>query len=264
MFNLDSIQTKSVAIHASSMVNPKLAKVVVAFTGDCDADFVQSELSKALNGQGAPVEGSFRFANIEGLGNVAVGFIRANREVRMPTSNEMRASYKVLSSNILMSNEDRSLWEVKKGKNATYLTRHSNDDLSELLDICTANVHPLSSETHAVNASVKPEKYDLVAFVNNIGDTDYGFALASNESNTKVVAYSTKSSMVIPNSAIIESREFKIDPLLAKTIKNKVEADTKDGSTADMESYYRELFAYDPQYMQEVIDIVRGMSKSIA
>lgn len=264
MLNLNNLRTKSVAIHASRMINPKLAKVVVAYTGDVDCDFVQMELSRVLNGKGKPVEGSFRKASIEGIGNVAVGYIRANREVRMPSSMELKASYKVMSSNILMSNEDRSLWEVKRGKNATYLTRHGNDDLSELLDVCTASVHPMSTETHAVNASVKPEKYDLVAFVNNIGDLDYGFALASDSISTKVVAYSSKSAIVVPNSAIIESREFRIDPIIAKSIKNRVEATTQDGSTADMEEYYRELYSYNPEYMEEVIQAIREMAQSIA
>nr|DAH48050.1 MAG TPA: hypothetical protein [Caudoviricetes sp.] len=259
------LSSRAVSIRASRMVNDRVAKVLIAYYGKCTPEFIENQIAQQLNGLGAVVEGSFKEVAAEGVsGRVAVGYVRVNREVRMPTQAELRASYRVLSSNILMSNDDRTLWEVKKGKNATYLARHGNEDLSELLELCTAKVTPNSSERAALNASVRPEQYDFVSFVNECGDRDYGFVLASSDKKTKVVSYNMKTAVVVPNDAVLSSVQCTIDPILAKAVKRKVEADTKDGSVADMEDYYRTLFSYDPDYMQEFIDDVKALEKSIA
>ena len=259
------LPSRAVSIRASRMINDRVAKVLVSYYGKCTPEFIQAQVTQSLNGLGSVVEGSFHDVTAEGIsGRAAVGYVRVNREVRMPTQAELRASYRVLSSNILMSNEDRTLWEVKKGKNATYLARHGNEDLSELLDLCTAKVNVNSSERAALNASIRPEQYDFASFVNECGDRDYGFVLAASSKNCKIVSYNMKAAVVVPNDAVLSSVSCTIDPILAKTIKRKVEADTKDGSVADMEDYYRTLFAYDPEYMQEIIDDVKELEKSIA
>lgn len=265
MFDLNlGNNARSVSVVASRMVSPRVAKVVVSYAGNVDCDFVQQEIARMFNGQASVVESSFRPMNCDGYAKMASCFIRANREIRMPSQKELKASYRVLSSNVLMSNEDRTLWEVKKGANTTYLTRHSNDDLSHLLDLVTANSHPRSSVTTALSASVVPEKYDLVAFVNALGDLDVGFVMASNSESTKVVSYASKKAVIVSNASIVDSRECKIDPQLVKAVKRKVEADTKDGSISDMETYYKALYSYDTQYMQEVLDAVRDLGNTLA
>ena len=263
--DLHDLPARAVSIRASRMINDRVAKVLISYFGKCDASYIQSQVSKQLNGLGSIVEGSFHDVDVEGSsGKAAVGYVRVNREVRMPTQSELRASYRVLSSNILMSNEDRTLWEIKKGKNATYLARHGNEDLSELLELCTAKVTANSSERSALNASVRPEQYDFATFVNEVGDRDYGFVLASSNKKSKIVSFNMKTAVVIPNESVIASVQVTIDPILAKTIKRKVEADTKDGSLADMEDYYKTLYSYDPEYMKEFIDDVKELEKSIA
>lgn len=262
--NLKDLDSSGVAIIASSMVNDKLAKVIISYSGKVDRNIIARQVSNQLKGLGSIVESSFRPLEVDGLGKMAVGYVRANREVRMPTDSEIKANYRVLSSNILRSNEDRSLWEIKKGKNTTYLARHGNDDLSELVGLCTASAHPTSCVTLAVQASVKPENYDFVSFVNEFGEMDYGFVVSANTKQSKVVAYSNRDVKVVDNSAVVDAMEIKIDPLTAKAVKQRVMADTKDGSTADMVDYYRELFSYDEEYMDKFIDDVKQMSKEIA
>lgn len=262
--NLKEIPSGSnIGIVAHNMLSEKLAKVVVSYTGEFDEQKINQSIAQQMKGLASVVESSFRPLRVAGLGKMALGYVKANREVRMPSQDEIKAGYRVLSSNILRSNEDRSLWEIKKGKNATYLARHGNDDISELVSLCTANAHPTSCVTAAVNASVRPESYDFVTFVNKFGDLDYGFVTASNDQMSKVVAYSDKQAVVIDNQHIVEAREVQIDPLTAKAVKKRVMADTKDGSVADMESYYRELFSYDEAYMREFIDDIKEMSKEL-
>lgn len=262
--NIKNLASSGVAIIASSMVNDRLAKVVISYNGKVTASDIAKAVSTQLKGLGSVVESSFRDLHVDGLGKMAVGYIKANREVRMPTDAEIKANYKVLSSNILRSNEDRTLWEVKKGKNTTYLARHGNDDLSELVNLCTANARPTSCVTLAVQASVKPENYDFVSFVNEFGEMDYGFVVSANAQKSKVVAYSNRDVKTVDNTAVVDAFEVKIDPLTAKAVKRKVLADTKDGSTADMVDYYRELFSYDEDYMNEFLDDIKQMSKEIA
>ena len=264
MIDLKNINTRSVSIVASRMVSDKLAKVMISCAGNCTPDFIAAEVSKELGGMGSVVESSFKRADVEGRNNLAVGFVRVNREVRVPTTNELKANYRKLSDNVMMSLADSTLWDVKKNGEAKYLTRRGQEDLSELLDLCTAKCAVNSTERMALAASVRPEKYDFISFVNALGDTDYGFVLASNEAKTKVVSYARKASMVIPTSAVIFSVECAIDPVLAKTVRRKLEADTKDGSLSDMEQYYKTLFSFDEKYMQDFIDEIKQLERTIA
>lgn len=252
---------KSASIVAYKQVSPTLFKVAVTHTKNADSKFIASAVSKSLKNSAMLVEGSLHKANIPGVSNVSIGYIKANREVRLPTELELKSSYKILSSNILMSKDDSTLWELKKNKNTTYLAKKGHDDLSELVNMVTASAHPVSGITSVVQASVIPEKYDFITFINSSGDIDHGFVLASNSEKTKVVAYNTLSATVVSNNAVLDSHECKIDPLLAKTVKRKLEADTKDGSLNDMETYYRELYQYSPEYINEIIrqiDEMRG------
>ena len=267
MFNLNlkGVTTDSVSIVAARNITPTLSRVIISCTGNMTPEKIKFAIAKQLSGLGSIVESSFRKLELPEVGrHIAVGYVRANREVRMPTENEIKANYRVLSSNILMSNEDRTLWEVKKGKATTYLARHGSEDLSELVSLATANSHPVSSVTAAVNASVQAQKFDFVTFVNEFGDVDHGFVLNATAKNVKIVAMSSRNTVVAPSATIINAHQVKIDPLLAKAVKKQVEADTKDKSWADAEDYYKELFKYDPDYMNEFLDDIKQAEKAVA
>ena len=45
-----------------------------------------------------------------------------------------------------------------------------------------------------------------------------------------------------------------------KKIRKKLIAETTDEAKATMEDYYRELYGYDPNYMNEVIKSIEEMS----
>ena len=267
MFNLNlkGVSTDSVSIVAARTITPNLSRVIISCVGQVTPEKIKLAIAKQLNGFGSIVESSFRRLDLPEVGKyLAVGYVRANREVRIPTESEIKANYRVLSSNILMSNEDRSLWEVKKGKATTYLARHGNEDLSELVSLATANSHPVSSVTAAVTASVQPQKFEFVTFVNEFSDVDHGFVLSANSKNVKLVAMSNRNTVVTPVATIINAHQVKIDPLMAKAVKKQVEANTQDGSWADAEDYYKELFAYDPAYMQEFLDDIKQTENAVA
>src|ERR1700676_2545328 len=122
--------TNTVSITDYQMKTATLAKVIVSFTGKQTKDELRASLLQKFDGLAAPVEDSFRIVKA----GVAVGFIRANKEVRVVNDKELRASYRVMSSNIMMDNADKSLWEIREGKAGKFLARHGHEDLSELVN----------------------------------------------------------------------------------------------------------------------------------
>src|SRR5271167_1679662 len=119
MYPKQNVSTTTVAITDYKMKSETLAKVIVSFTGSQSKEELRSALLEKFDGLAAPVEDSFRIVKA----GVAVGFVRANKEVRVVSDKEIRASYKVMSSNIMMDNDDKSLWEVREGKAGKFLAR---------------------------------------------------------------------------------------------------------------------------------------------
>ena len=123
--NTQGLSAVTAAITDYELITAKLARVVVAFTGRQTKDQLTETLAKQMGYMGTPVENSFRMLKA----GVAVGYVRANQELRATSEKEIRAGYQVMASNILMSNDDRTLWEVKTGASGTFLARQGQEDL---------------------------------------------------------------------------------------------------------------------------------------
>jgi hypothetical protein len=103
--------TKTVSITDYDMLSPTLARVVIAYTGRQTKESIRATILEKTDNLAAPVENSFRIVKANSVGGIAVGYLRANKEVRVIDEKEIRAGYRVMSSNIMMDNSDRSLWE---------------------------------------------------------------------------------------------------------------------------------------------------------
>src|SRR5271167_4097532 len=170
-----TISTQTVAITDFKMKSETLAKVLVSFTGNQTKEELRASLLQKFDGLAAPVEDSFRIVKA----GVAVGFIRANKEIRVVSDKELRASYKVMSSNIMMDDADKSLWEIREGKAGKFLARHGHEDLSELVN---ASVHRRSDIPALRSLQIaKAASGEFVSFVSKSGDMDHGFVVASND-----------------------------------------------------------------------------------
>lgn len=223
--------------------NPMLAKVLVSYTGTMSKEQMRGLLAKRLDHKAIPVEASFKKIR-EGL---AVGFIRANRMVRTPSPKEVNAGYRVMSSNILMDKEDRSLWEVKTGATGRFLARHVQEDLGDLVAASVQRRPDLPGLRHLTIA--KASRSEVVAFVDAAGDVDHGFALATSDDKVKVLSFSRRTPMTFSYDSVISISPVSIPKELHKAVAGTLSPAEK----SDEKTYYERLFGFDPDYMREVI-----------
>lgn len=253
--NATGINTSTVAITDYKLVASKLARVVIAFTGRHTRESLTEAVASQLKHLAAPVENSFRIIK----DNVAVGFVRASTEVRViEDATELRAGYKVMASNILMDNADRTLWEVKEGAAGKFLARHGNEDLSELVGAAVHRRPDVPRLNQLAQASAAPKEF--VAFASASGDMDYGFCLqASAESGViRVMSVASGKPINIPSDVVAS-----VIPVGGARIPRAThERITASGISRDavnqQVAYYEKLYAYDPAYLAEVIRQVEG------
>lgn len=253
--------TDTVSIADYAMVTPNIARVIISFTGKQTPSKIAASVAKITNNQAAIIENSFRLVT----NNAAVGYIRANREIRPVTDNEIRASYKSASANILMSNDDDSLWEVKKIGGQTYLARQDNDNLEDLVT-AVANYNTINTPKLKLLSSVIPQRNELVAYISDNGDVDYGFVTATGKDAVKVQSRATRKPVIASLNRIIGSYEIEIDTATDKAVRQNVSKKIHAAARSDadikatMTDYYNELFSYDPEYLAKVIKIINETS----
>lgn len=235
-------QTNTIAITDYAMKSPTLAKVIISYTGNFGRDFVHSELCKMLAGAAQPIKASFKKVK-EG---VAVGFVKANRAVRVPTDKELKAM-RVLGSNMLMDEADKSLWEVKSGATGKYLARHGQEDLSELV-ASTRHFRPEIPKLSHITIA-RAARDELVAFVDAEGDVDHGFATATSDTQVKVVSFARRTPMTINYDDVVSITPQPINA----GIKQAVLASLTPEQKKQANEYWTRLYSYDPEYMRETI-----------
>lgn len=253
--NASGIPTSTVSITDFKIVAKKLAKVIVAFTSKPTREEVVEALTAKMQYLAAPVENSFRIIK----DNVAVGFVRASTEVRaIEDKEQLRANYKVMASNILMDNADKTLWEVKEGASGKFLARHGHEDLSELVGAAINHRQDVPKIRQLAQASVAPREF--VAFASASGDMDYGFCIKAHtkEGVVCVVSATTGQAVNIPAdvvASVIPVGGVKI-PLSAH---QRITAAGIDRNAVGQEKdYYTRLYSYAPDYLAEVIRQVEG------
>lgn len=241
---------QTLSITDSKMIRPNLAKVVVAWTGKFTKEQMFAKLTEKLQYLAQPVEHSFRTIR-EGA---AVGFVRASKEVRVVESTkQLRAGYRVLSSNILMDNTDRTLWEVKDGAGGKFLARHGNDDLSELVEATTYHGRPDVPKVHHL-AIASAARNELVAYCNSRGEMDYGFVVRTNPDKCQVVARSTNTLDVVNNEQISSIHQVSVKASTHKEILSKM----TPADRANAAEYWRTLFSYAPEYAEQLVEYVNN------
>lgn len=248
--NTQGLSAATASITDYELVTAKLARVVVAFTGRQTKEQITETLAKQMGYMGTVVENSFRMLKA----GVAVGFVRANQELRATTEKEMRASYTVMASNILMSNEDRCLWEVKTGASGTFLARQGQEDLSALVEACVNRRQGVPRLDQIVSAGVAAPR-EFVAFAAESGDMDYGFTVKASKDGTKLkVVSSTTGRVETIRSTQVASALPRDAVAIPRETHNKIVASgiSRDDVNQQVE-YYNRLYGYNPSYLAEVI-----------
>jgi len=242
------MKTETVSITDYRMMNPTLARVVISYTGRQDAESLRNSILAKSNNLVAPVENSFR----EIRADVSVGFVRSNKELRyVDDPKQLRASYRVMSSNIMMDNKDKSLWEVRTGKGGTFLARQGNEDLSELIEASIHRRNDIPGLRHVALAKAEPGEF--ASFVSSTGDMDYGFVTASNTEKAQIVSYILKMPMTVNQSLITALAKV---PVKKSFVKEMVKAGLSRSDKDQAIEYWKRLYFYDPNYLNAVIDQV--------
>lgn len=243
----DFVNTNTVAITDFELKSPTIAKVIISFTGRQTKDTIRAALLEKLDNQAAPVENSFRIVKA----GIAVGFLRANTEVRVCDTKELRASYRVMSSNIMMDNKDRSLWEVREGAGGKYLARHGNEDLSELIEAATKHRQDVPGLSKLSLA--KAAKHEVVAFVSAAGDMDYGFAIATNDTKVRVVSSTTRTAVTVDYDMVTFMGQCPVPRSVNRKI---LEAGVSREDNKQQIEYYSKLFSYSPEYVKDFVAMI--------
>jgi hypothetical protein len=247
---MEHINTVAITDYKIDPASPNLAQVVISYTGKFDKETLRASLREKFDNRVAPVEDSFH----EIKAGAAVGFLRANREVRMPDTQELRASYrKVGASNIMMSDADNSLWEVKEGKSGKYLARTGQEDLSELVQASVNRRTDIPGLRHLATASVANNEF--VSFVSKSGDLDHGFVMATNKENTKIklVSFATRTDTIVPLENVTAISRV---PLPQSFVQQMATAGISREEKSQASDYWKKLYEYAPNYLSDVLDQV--------
>lgn len=256
---MEHYNTLSITDYKIDPEAPNIAQVVIAYTGKFDKESLRAAIREKFDNLAAPVEGSFheiRAASANNAGS-AVGFIRANREVRMPDPQELRASYrKVGASNIMMSEADNSLWEIKEGKSGKYLARTGQEDLSELIKAHVKRRTDITPLRQLATASVANNEF--VSFVSKTGDLDHGFVMATSKDNTKIklVSYATREETIVPLDRVTSIARV---PLPKSFVQQMATAGISREDKKQAADYWKKLYeGWAPNYLSDILDQVEN------
>ncbi len=245
---MEHLNTLAITDYKIDAQSPNLAQVVISYTGKFDKETLRASLREKFDNRVAPVEGSFH----EIKAGAAVGFLRANREVRMPDQQELRASYrKVGASNIMMSDADNSLWEVKEGKSGKYLARTGQEDLSELVQASVNRRTDIPGLRHLSTASAATNEF--VSFVSKSGDLDHGFVMATNGEKVKLVSFATRTDTIVPLENVTAISRV---PLPQSFVKQMATAGISREDKTQASDYWKKLYEYAPNYLSDILDQV--------
>lgn len=230
------------------MKSKTLARVTLAFnTMDATRKECEQAVAALFDGLAAPVEGSFRPIRSGGL-PAYVGFIRANREVKNLTD-EIQASLKVVSSNLLLDKADDSLWEIKQGPSGDrYLCKQGNEDLAELVAASVSTQFGVPNLNRVMASLPSPMEY--AAFVNpESEEVQFGYVIASEGGKVQIAkrVNGEVNEVEVDATLLVEVASFK-----NAEIHKEVAAPSAQGDKAAMKDYYKRLYSYNPEYYAQV------------
>ena len=250
------VGTFTLNVNDYEMLTPSLAKVVITTTGEAPSkSTIHQQMAKLFNGLASAVDDSFRMLTRSGDVKSIVGFVKANREVKPYEEQEVTAKMKVMASNLLMDQEDKSLWEVREGASGRYLCRQGQDELSELVHLATASKVGVPHVSQLAMASVL--KNEIAAYVNvETEEVEHGFVIQANKTNTefKILPFGSDTTIAVAGIQLVH-----VEHLDAEDQPKGMEMASGLGKE-DSIAYYKKLYAYAPDYVQAIIEQINQMS----
>lgn len=247
-----------VAINEYRLVNSRVAQVVVSSMFTSSSRDLQASLQERLPQSAQPIVGSFRWLNREKT--IAHGFVaRVNPCVMLSGKDPAAEGFRLVASNMYLSDADQATWELKPGVAGSYMVRQGEDELADLLQASCSTTR--SAPRLATIAAATPRPTEFVSFVNSLGNAnpsvDYGFCSASAEDGSvlKLVTSALDTELTVRANEVISVHQLDNKEVAslyrAGAQRNQVASASydKEGSVA----YYKKLYGYAPDYLNLVI-----------
>ena len=258
--NLKDIAAMSpVSVSEYQKITANLAKVIVVCATQ-DRAALATSLQASLKNRAAPILSSFRWLE---RGASMVGYVAPIRET-VEVDSKILASYRLISSaqNLYMKPEEDGLWELRNGAGGQYLSKTAPDDLGELIESVRAGrmgAPRMAQVTLNASATQTSMANRLVAYISDDGIgrpfTEYGFCVGMKKDTGASIVCSPNATEVVANDRIVAHYEVdhnEIRSIVARA--NRVRANLTD--KADVISYYKQLYGYDPEYLSKVIKTI--------
>lgn len=253
-----------VSISEYRIINDRVAQVVVSTMNRMNSDHLEASLKERLGSAVSPIRGSFRWLNDEKTH--MHGFVaRVNACVMLDGKDPAKEGFRLVASNMYLSEADQSTWEMKPGAAGQYMVRHGDDDLTELLEASRSGVRNTAPRMSTIaSAAVQPT--EMVAFVNSMGSAvpsmDYGFCVAVQNDQLRVVTSGYDNPITVRANEVVSVHTLdakEIQSIYASgATKNKVQASGYD--KAGSAAYYKKLYSYGPEYLKLVLKEIDEMA----
>jgi len=250
-----------VAINEFRLVNARLAQVIISSMFPMESSNLLAAVNERLPDGASAVKSSFRWMNSERT--VAHGFVsRVNSAVLLDGNDPTSQGFRLVASNMYLAEEDSATWELRSGATGSYMVRHGQDDLSELLTASVSQTRGSVRLSSVVAATAQANEF--VAFVNCTGQgtpaVDYGFCTASSDQVFQVV---TSSGDVVPvRSAEMVSAHMLNSDEIARLYQQGRKNDTTAGviNKPNVVDYYTKLYGYAPDYLKLVVKEIEELA----
>ena len=253
---LDRANGVFASILDAKLVSAEVAKVVVSLSDTkVSQDKVCASVSSALDGQFAPVLGSFRpVAN--GRQPTFVGFVAASREM-IAADEERFKRLRPLTAGIMLDPEDDSVWNLHEGEQGTFVLREGAEDVGKVLE--TARVRQTNAPALA-SLNSTAQAGDFISFVDGAsGSLRHGFVLASNEDSTiEVVTGEDEEPLTVADEQVVEAVELEDEDQQDLEKASHVVKAAFENTIPSLTEYYKQLYAYAPEYLKQIQAIIDG------
>ena len=252
-FDLSSITSiKGASISEYRMYSDKIARVVANFVGSLSPTEARDRLIAVLDGQAAPIRGSFRWLE---EGRSALGFVALTPQIRSFDAKTVEAKYHKVTANVFMDSSDDSIWEVKPGSGGSYLARKGQESLADLIEAArTGASNGAPRMASIVSASVLNRKNQFMAYISaSQGIVDYGFCVGFDKKTDgyKVMSTTTNSVEDVQREGVIGVYSVELPQHIAAGIQTKA-ASAGPGDVASQEEYWRKAYSYAPDYVEKL------------
>lgn len=239
-------------LHDMQILNDEVAKVILSFSvesHDRQKNFMA--VANLFDGLARPIEGSFRQIP-SSRGFAVVGYVEKNTEIRECTTASLE-KYRVMAGNILMDEQDSTLWQLKSVNGSKYLARQSEETLSDLVALASVRQYSDSMAVGKVSdmvvASVKNGEF--VVYVSpKSHDMKMGYVVSASDESMEILNTDSDEMEEVPNDFLVESTYLKNSEIAAD-----VEVPAQ-GNKAAMKEYYKQMFSYAPDYYQKMAEII--------